>query len=360
MWTKTSLLLIAGLTLGAARADNAPAEFLREVDGVQQFLAVQIARPVYVLEANFGPHYVRVLVQDQADAELYDKYEAVPGQPPREPEAVKVGDVDCKKARIAWASFRLAGGAAALADAQALAAANGYEQPGTMHYGPDVFCKQPAWRTILSAPDNDDDALELLYGQDGVLTQARRMNNGRWKSVAAASLRAGAVQARAAVPEPAKFTRAGDGGKRDFRADPGSGVVLLERALGHALALTDIDIDAERMTLRVRDPANKKRVITYFVAADGAVEEWRSEETFALDCNTPFSANDYPLRRVPQLIEIARGSVPPMQAPQVRSVRIYRSGLCSEPHLYIGLEDERAQADVEFDARERRVNAQIR
>jgi hypothetical protein len=186
------------------------------------------------------------------------------------------------------------------------------------------------------------------------------MVKGRWKRIAAADLRAGTVTAQAPAPEPAKFQRAGDGGRRDFRADPGAGIVMAQQALGHPLALTDIDIDTERMTLRVRDPGNKKRVVTYFVAADGAVEEWRSEETFALDCNTPFSANDYPLRRVPDLIEIARASVPPMREPRVRSVRIYRSGLCGEPHLYVGLEDERANADVEFDARERRVDARIR
>ena len=61
-----------------------------------------------------------------------------------------------------------------------------------------------------------------------------------------------------------------------------------------------------------------------------------------------------------QLIDIARRSVPPMQEPRVRSVRIYRSGLCGGPHLYVGLEDDRANADVEFDARERRVDARIR
>jgi hypothetical protein len=345
----------------AATAAEPPREFLDAPDALKERLAEKIGHPVYVLEAGFGPWYAEMLVQDKSDPEIFDKIEAQPGQPLAKAKPVKVGDVSCPKAKLPLEQLSFAAAAAALADANAIAAGAGFKPLESIQFRPDVFCKNPAWRVMLSAPDNHDDILEVLYGQDGKITSAQRFDGTRFKKVDPKALARGDVLAKAAPPAPAPApSAAADGGTRNFRTDPLAAVALLEKTLGAPLKLIDLDVDADRATFTVLDPQNKKRVLTWFVHADGKVEQWRADDTWSVVCAKPFATTEVPIGALPELEQRALASIPPMPHAKAEDVRVRRSGLCGAPHVYVTLEDERATGEVEFDAKGKLVEAKVR
>jgi len=353
----TALMLLGA----AASAGEPPREFIDAPDALKERLSQAIGHPVFVLEAGFGPWYAELLVQDKADAEVFDKIDAQPGQPLGKTKPVKVGEVSCPKAKLALEQLSFAGAAAALADANALAAGGGFKPVETIRFGPDVFCRYPAWRVMLSSPDNHDDILEVLYGQDGKVASAQRFDGSRFKKVDPKALARGEVVAKAAPAPAAPMPfAAADGGARNFRADPLAAVGLLEQTLGAPLKLIDLDVDAERATLTVLDPKDKKRVLTYFVHADGKVEQWRADDTWSVVCAKPFAATEVPIALLPELERRALASIAAMTHAKAEGVRVRRSGLCSAPHVYVTLEDERATGDVEFDAKGKLVEAKVR
>jgi hypothetical protein len=44
----------------------------------------------------------------------------------------------------------------------------------------------------------------------------------------------------------------------------------------------------------------------------------------------------------------------------VKSVHIYRSGLCGSPHVFIEVEDDRGYGDVEYDGHGRLISAAVK
>lgn len=353
-------VLAALLASGTAGATEAPRDLLADGAGLERAFADAIGRPVFVLEANYGPHYVEMTVQDAADPEIYDEYSVTPGAAVSKPKALKVGDVDCKKQKIPLAQLSFEGAARALADAEAIANGNGFKFPGTIHFGPNVFCKELSWRSMMTAPDNTDDGLELLYGQDGKLATARRIVDGRWKKLDLGALKRGEVAALPAPPPSNAAYAAPDGGKRNFRANPLEALALLEATLGGSLKLLDLDFDVDRATFQLLDPQNRKRVLTYFVHADGKVEQWRADDTWSVVCAKPIVATELPIALLPELERRALVSIPAMSRPTAEDVRIRRSGLCGAPRVYVTLEDERATGDVEFDAKGKLIEARVR
>ena len=59
------------------------------------------------------------------------------------------------------------------------------------------------------------------------------------------------------------------------------------------------------------------------------------------------------------MIAGAPALIPPMAQGWVKSVHIYRSGLCGAPHVYIEIEDDRGFGNVEYDGRGKLISAEV-
>lgn len=349
------LLALVCARVGAVDAPVAPARPLDDPAAVKAAFATRIGHPVDVLEFLFGEHYARMLVQTGGD---FDEYEAIPGQALAEGKPKKAGEVDCRR-KLAFAAVDAAAGARVLAQARAIATANGYREPDNVTLGAGMMCEAFGWRAILTGARNDDAMLQILWAPDGSAPKAQEFRDDGWRKVDAAKLLAGAAQA---VPAPVKVepkTVAGDGRKRDFLRGIEADLARLETQVGAPLGFKHIRIDRQQLSIDLLPATNRKRVATWLVDEDGAMRLWREDDTIPFDCNKPFATGDFPLAQLPALIEDAPSRIPPMPQAQVSDVAIYRSGLCGKPHVYIKLEDERGYANVEYDQRGQLVSAEI-
>ncbi len=340
---------------GAAEGPLAPARPLDDPAAVKAAFAARIGHPVDVLEFLFGEHYARMLVQTGAD---FDEYEAIPGQPLAEGKPKKAGDVECKR-KLALAAVDAAAGARVLAQARAIAAANGYRAPENVTLGAGMFCEAFGWRAILTGASNDDAMLQILWTPDGGAPKAQEFRDDGWRKVDPAKLLAGAAQAAPAPPKAEPKAVAGDGRKRDFLLGIEADLARLETEVGAPLGFKHINVDQRHLSVDLLPATKRKRVATWLVDEDGAMRLWREDDTIPLDCNKPFATGDFPLAQLPALIGDAPTRIPPMPQAQVTSVSVYRSGLCGKPHVYIKLEDDRGYGNVEYDQRGKLVSAEI-
>ncbi|HJT97652.1 MAG TPA: hypothetical protein VJ696_04995, partial [Rhodanobacteraceae bacterium] len=313
-------------------------------------------RPVDVLRFNLGEHYADALVQSVAARDELDRYEAVPGREMAEGQPQKAGGVDCKK-KVAFAELDLSAGVRVLTQARAIAAANGYKTPENVELAADVFCNDFGWRAILLSEANPDAMLELAYAPNGASPRARQMRGDGWAKVDMKALLAGTEKVAPAAPKAAAKTIAGDGRKHDFFAGINGDLKRIEAAVGAPLAFKHIRIDGTQLSVDVLD---KKRIATWLVDGDGGgIRLWHEDDTIPFDCNKGFSARELPLDRLPAMIAGAPALIPPMARGWVKSVGIYRSGLCGAPHVYIEIEDERGYGNVEYDARGKLISAEV-
>jgi hypothetical protein len=342
---------------GVAFAASAPKHLLDDPLALKAFLGAELARNVNIVHASYGDDYMRFTTQDANDPDIYDEYRVSPGNPLKEPEPQKVNSINCKKHRLPWAQFDLVAGRAALLAAQDIATANGYQSPTSIEWGPDVFCKAPGWRSIMFGVENDEEFLELVFTPQGEPQTARKFLTTKWQKVKIADLRRGASPAAAKPARAAKLDIKSQGLQLDFARDPGAAVKLLEAALQKPLPLIMMNPGSKTASFVLLDG---KELVTYIVGTDGSISEFNRQKLLPLECAKPFAANAVPIARLPELIETARRSVPPMRNPRVSSVRITHSGFCGAPHVYVQMEDDRATADAEFDARGRMIKAGIR
>lgn len=351
--------LLCALQAVAAEGPVAPAHPLDDPAALKAAFAARIARPVNVLAFTFGEHYAEALVQDAAASDEFDVFEAAPGQPMAEGKPKKAGEVDCRK-KIAFADLDLATAAHLLAQARAIAAANGYTVPENVLLGADIFCNQFGWRALLTSEANSDTMLEISWTPDGASPKARQLKDGDWVKLDMKTLAAGTAKPPAAAPKAEQKVIAGDGRARDFLRGIDADLARIEAQVGAPLGFRHISIDASQLAVDVFRPDNRKKVATWLVDAEnGGIRLWREDETMMLDCNKPFAASDFPLAQLPALIAGAPALIPPMAQASIKNVAIYRSGFCGKPHVFIQIEDDRGYGNVEYDQRGKLVSAEI-
>jgi hypothetical protein len=363
MSTKTDrmIALLFAFAQSALAADVvAPARPLDDPGALKSAFAQRIGHPVFVLRFGLGEHYADALVQNAAASDEFDRFEAIPGQAMAEGEPQKAGGIDCKQ-KIAFADLDLAAGARALTQARDIAIGSGYKKPENVELGADVFCNDFGWRAILLTEADSDAMLEITWKPDGSAAKARQMRDNGWVKVDMKSLLAGAVKAPPAPAKPAQPAPvAGDGRQRDFLQGIEADLARVAAQVGAPLAFKHLSIDATQLSVDVFPPGSKKRVATWLVDADGSLRLWREEETIALDCNKPFSAADFPLKRLPELIAAAPGLIPAMPNSTVKNVHISRGVFCNAPRIQIQIEDDRGYGDIEYDAKGKLVKAEVR
>ena len=337
----------------------APAHPLDDPTAVKAAFAARIGHPVHVLIFDFGEHYATATVQNDAAPDEFDRYEMSPGQPMKEGEPQKSGSIDCKK-KIAFADLDLAVAARVLGEARAIAAANGYSKPENVELGADVFCNDFGWRARLTSEANSDAFLEIVWAPNGASPKAREMKNDEWAKVDMKALAAGGAKAPAAPTKNEPAPTPGDGRTRDFTQGIEADLKRVEAKVGAPLAFKHISVDKDQLSVDVFAPDKKKRVASWIVESDGEIKLWREDDTIPFDCNKPFAAADVPIAQLPAMIAGAPALIPPMAQGWVKSVHIYRSGLCGAPHVYIEVEDDRGYGDVEYDGHGRLISAAVK
>ena len=144
----------------------APTHPLDDPAAVKAAFAARIGHPVHVLSFTFGEHYATATVQNDAAPDEFDRFEMSPGQPMKEGQPQKSGNIDCKK-KIAFADVDLTVAARVLGEARSIAAANGYSKPENVELGADVFCNDFGWRALLTSEANSDAMLEIVWAPNG-------------------------------------------------------------------------------------------------------------------------------------------------------------------------------------------------
>jgi hypothetical protein len=362
MPTRTELAFVLALAACApARAADvvAPAHPLDDPAAVKAAYAARIGHPVHVLTFSFGEHYATATVQNDAAPDEFDRFEMIPGQPMKDGQPQKSGSIDCRK-KIAFADVDLAVAARVLGEARAIAAANGYSKPENVELGADVFCNDFGWRALMTSEANSDAMLEIVWAPNGAAPKARQMKNDEWAKVDMKTLAAGAAKP---PPAPAKNEPAptpGDGRTRDFTRGIEADLARVEQKIGAPLAFKHISVDKDQLSVDIFPPNSKKRVASWIVESDGEIKLWREDDTIPFDCNKPFAAADVPIAQLPAMIASAPSLIPPMAQGWVKSVHIYRSGLCGSPHVFIEVEDDRGYGDVEYDGHGRLISAAVK
>ena len=360
MRTRIDLLLLAALASASAFAADvvAPAHPLDDPAAVKAAFAARIGKPVHVLRFGFGEHYADAIVQNDAAPDEFDRFELVPGQPMKEGAPQKAGSIDCTK-KIAFADVDLAIAARLLAEARAIAAANGYAKPENVQLGSDVFCKRFGWQAMLTSEKNSDAMLELTWTPNGTSPKARALEGDGWSDVDPKKLAAGAAPPPPAAPKTETAPTPGDGRKRNFLLGIDADLARVEAGNGAPLAIKQVRFDAKSLSLDVFPPNTKKKIATWIVDDDGAIRKWREDDAIPFDCNKPFAPGEIPLAQLPAMVAGAPALIPPMAQGWVKGVSIYRSGLCGAPHVYIEVEDDRGFGNVEYDARGKLVSAGV-
>jgi hypothetical protein len=363
MPTRTELRFAAMLALVAcapARAGDvvAPAHPLDDPAAVKAAFAARIGHPVHVLTLGFGEHYATATVQNDAAPDVFDRYEMSPGQPMKDGQPQKSGSIDCRK-KIAFADVDLAVAARVLGEARAIAAANGYSKPENVELGADVFCNDFGWRAMLTSEANSDAMLEIVWAPNGASPKARQMKGDGWAKVDMKTLAAGSAKVAPAAPKNEPAPTPGDGRTRDFTQGIEADLKRVEAKVGVPLAFKHISVDKDQLSVDVFAPGKQKRVASWIVENDGEIRLWREDDTIPFDCNRPFAAADVPIAQLPAMIAGAPALIPPMAQGWVKSVHIYRSGLCGAPHVFIEVEDDRGYGNVEYDGHGRLIGAAV-
>jgi len=353
-------VLLAALASASAFAADvvAPAHPLEDPAAIKAAFAARIGKPVHVLRFGFGEHYADAIVQSDAAPDEFDRYELVPGQPMQEGTPQKAGSIDCRK-KIAFADVDLSIGARVLAQARAIAAANGYSKPENVQLGSDIFCRTFGWQALLTSEKNSDAILELTWAPNGTSPKARELKGDHWADVDPKMLAAGAATPAPAPPKTQTAPTPGDGRKRNFLQGIDADLARVETQNGAPLAIKHLRFDAKSLSLDVFAPSAKKRIATWIVDEDGAIRKWREDDTIPFDCNKPFAPREIPLAQLPAMVAGAPALIPPMAQGWVKGVSIYRSGLCGAPHIYIEIEDDRGFGNVEYDARGKLIAAGV-
>jgi len=336
----------------------APAHPLDDPAAVKAAFAARIGHPVHVLTFGFGEHYATTTVQNDAAQDEFDRYEMSPGQPMKEGQPQKSGGIDCKK-KIAFADVDLAVAARLLGEARAIAAANGYSKPENVELGADVFCNDFGWRAMLTSEANSDAILEIVWAPNGSSPKARQYKNDDCAKVDMKTLAAGSAKVAAAPLKNEPAPTPGDGRTHDFTRGIEGDLARVEAKIGAPLAFKHISVDKEQLSVDVFEANNKKRVASWIVESDGEIKLWREDDTIPFDCNKPFAAGDVPIAQLPAMIAGAPALIPPMAQGWVKSVHIYRSGLCGSPHVFIEVEDDRGYGNVEYDGRGKLLRAEV-
>ncbi|MGN6519798.1 MAG: hypothetical protein ACTHK2_10280 [Dokdonella sp.] len=353
-----TLAALCSLDIAAADAPVAPAHLLEAPAALKAAFAAHIGHTVDVLSFNLGEHYAQVLVQNVAARDEFDEFAAVPGLPLEPGRPKKAGEIDCRR-KVAFATLDLDAGVRALAQARAIAAANGYKTPDNVILGADIFCNDFGWRAILVSDTNDDAMLQVTWTPDGKSPKAQEMHEDGWRKVDVAKLLAGGAKVAAAAPKAAPKTVAGDGRTRDFLHGIDADLARVQAEVGAPLGFEHISLGHTQLSMDVFQPANRKRVSTWLVGEDGAIKLWREDDTIPFDCNKPFTTADFPLAQLADLIAAAPAQIPSMPQAEVKDAAVRRSGLCGRPHVYIRIEDERGYGNVEYDERGRLGSAEI-
>jgi hypothetical protein len=381
MWTRTetrtasatpalalafaSLCATAGLCGPARAADGvatAPAQMLVDVAALKSAFVSRIGRPVYVLDVQLNQYSASLLVQDQRDHDMFDKFEAVFGKPLAEGQPVKVGDVRCKKQKIALSDLDFAPATRLLARARDLGAAiGGYDVPGAVSLDADPFCKEFGWHVYLSGKDETHEGIDLFTKTDGSAGTTQRMHNdGSWERLDADALIAGKAKLALAAPKAAPSHTAGDGRERNYYREVVAELDRLQAQIGAPLALQHIGIYEDSLSVDVYSTKNRKRMMRYSFDAEGAIRG-EEQETPDTDCKKPFSTSDFVLDRLPDLIAGAPAQIPPLARGTVHSVHIQRGIVdCDAPYISIDIEDERADGNVEYSARGKLRHAEVK
>jgi hypothetical protein len=336
----------------------APAHPLDDPAAVKAAFAARIGHPVHVLSFTFGEHYATATVQNDAAPDEFDRFEMSPGQPMKEGQPQKNGGIDCKK-KIAFADVDLAIGARVLTEARAIAAANGYSKLENVELGADIFCNDFGWRALMTSEANSDAMLEIVWTPNGSSPKARQMEGDSWVKVDMKTLAAGSAKAPAPAPKNEPAPTPGDGRTHDFTRGIEADLARVESKVGAPLAFKHISVDKEQLSVDVFVPNKKKRVATWIVESGGEIKLWREDDTIPFDCNKPFAASDVPIAQLPAMITGAPALIPPMAQGRVKSVHIYRSGLCGSPHVYIEVEDDRGYGNVEYDGHGKLISAEV-
>jgi hypothetical protein len=354
-----SLFALVASAAALAGEVVAPARPLEDPAAVKAAFAARIGQPVHVLSFSLGEHYANAIVQNDAAPDEFDRYEMTPGQPMKDGQPQKNASVDCRKS-IAFADLDLAAAARVLAEARAIAAANGYARPENVELGADVFCNDFGWRARLTSEANSDAFLEIVWAPNGTSPKARQMKDDGWAKVDMKALAAGAAKVPSAPPRNEPTPTRGDGRTRDFTQGIEADLRRLEAKIGAPLAFKHISVDKDQLSVDVFPPDKRKKIATWIVGSDGEIRLWREDDTIPFDCNKPFAASDVPLTQLPAMIAGAPALIPPMAHGWVRNVHIYRSGLCGAPHVFIEVEDHRGYGDVEYDGHGRLLKAAVK
>ncbi|HEY6941324.1 hypothetical protein, partial [Dokdonella sp.] len=266
-------LALAALWIGQATATGAPVAPVHPLEtpaALKAAFAEHIGHPVNVLSFGFGEHYAQMLAQNAAAPDEFDEYEAVPGRTLERGRPKKAGEVDCRK-KVAFAALDLDAGARVLAQARAIAAANGYKIPDNVILGADVFCADFGWRAILTSDSNDDAMLQVVWTPDGLSPKAQELRGDGWRKVDVAKLLAGSAKVAPAAPKEKPKTVAGDGRRRDFLGGIDADLARLEAEVGAPLGFKHIGVDRTQLSVDVFQGGNRKRVSTWLVDTDGAM-----------------------------------------------------------------------------------------
>jgi hypothetical protein len=349
-------LALFACTEASAAPPVAPPRPLEDPAALKAAFAERIGRPVQVLGFRFGEHYSEMLVEN-TDGE-FDVFEASPGQPMAEGRPKKAGEVDCRK-KTPFAALDFVLGARLLAQARAIAGANGYGTPESVELGAGILCEAFGWRARLTQAAGTDALLELHWAPDGGTLKARHLEDGRWVKLDQRALLAGGAQAPPAAPKEQPKSIPGDGRERDFFAGIESDLARLEAAAGSPLALHLVDIDRQQLSVVLAQPRGRMDRATWLVDAQGGLRRWHEDDGPSAWCRKTFALADVPLAGLPAMIAQAPALIPPMAESRVANVTIRRSGTCGKPHVYIKLEDERGYGNVEYDQRGKLLRAEI-
>lgn len=347
------LLLGGGMQAWAAPA-TAPARPLDDPAALKAAFATRIGRPVQVLKFRLGEHYSETLVEN-ADGE-FDVFEAGAGQPMPEARPKKAREVECRK-KTTFEALDLALGARLLAEARAIAAANGYGEPESIELGAGMMCEDFGWRALLATETDSSALLELRWSAAGDAPKARQLKDDRWTRLDPRTLATGAARIVAA-PEADAVSIPGDGRTREFFGGIEPDLARLEGVAGSPLAFHVIDIDRDQLSVVLAQRGGKERA-TWLVGTDGSLRLWHVDRGPGAWCRKPFTTTDVELADLPAMIEQAPTLIPPMAASRVVDVTIRRSDSCGKPHVYIKLEDDRGYGNVEYDPRGNLLRAEV-
>lgn len=362
-------LALAGLALaGSAKAAERPMpkQLLNNPAQLQQFFIERIGRPaasIQVVELTLRDDYV-ALVTRTPDGAGFETWTATPRRAIQH-EAEGYG-VSCPGLQMPLSGLDFAVGARVLADIRSIIEGNGFDGRGIVQAKLTGVaagglgaapCHHLAWFESLNHPGDPMRNVRLEWLPDGSGGQARTI---QLQPVSLAKLLAGDGRPR---PQPAPPPPAPAPKVIDTYLSRGIAPELaqLEAELGAPLRLTEISYGDTTLWISVLD-ARGKNVARHVFYLDGRRGEPDIRELYFGECKRPFTVNDFPLARLPELAAQAPASIPPMRAGWTGGVVIGPSvlGCRKPPTLRFRVEDERASGRVVMDGQGRVLEAEVK